>query len=100
MTIPSTRSMGLPENGVGSTIDTDVIKPSSGGSTEASRDQAADVQTMTQANISLPFSRLNNHERRRWFGSSGARVRRAAIRAQRPASADLPAPSAPSPPSP
>jgi hypothetical protein len=52
--------MGLPENGVGSTIDTDVIKPSSGGSTGASRNQAADVQTMTQANISLPFSCLNN----------------------------------------
>src|SRR6516225_5920856 len=68
MTISSTRSMGLPENGVDSTIDTDVIKPSSGGSTDVpyasldrnggrtsplrtSRNQAADLKTMMQVKI-------------------------------------------------
>jgi hypothetical protein len=38
----------------------DVIKPSSVGSTGASRTQAADEQTTTQASISPPFSGSRN----------------------------------------
>src|SRR6516162_356703 len=125
MTISSTRSIGLPENEVDSTIDTDVIKLSSGGSTERRlpwsnreiapdsqcarhRTKAAHLKRMTQGKIrqTYPYSRKIRGLPRSGFQLLCVRVARArqelrsAIRALSHAVADLLARCAPSLPSP